>query len=99
MKMMKRNKHEQHDDGRTIADMSRLDNDRSFLNLVKNKKKDNPNQSEVSENRPWEVNKFDIPKEEKKAYILFSILAALGIGLIYIVIFGILIFLFIKLIG
>lgn len=95
---MNKDKRYNDDDGRTIADMSGLDSHGSFSDLFHSHKKKvkEPEQSETDE-KPWEKNKNQMSKEERHHYIMASMLSALGIAMVYIVAFGVLIFLLIKL--
>lgn len=81
------------DDGRTIADMSGVDHPAAFFPKI-------PGDSDVSkkkpescrdDERPWEDN--SLSKEERRAYILGALGAALLIAAIFIAVFGILIWL------
>lgn len=87
------------DDGRTVVDMSDVENPHSLI-MPRFPKKDKP-KSESSENtaddRPWE--NFEFSKDERRSFVLGAMSASALISLIFIVCFGIFIAILVFLIG
>ena len=87
------------DDGRTIADMSGLDFPGAFsFRGVRPKKPELEREGDRSENadRPWEAQKDQFSKSERRMAILGALKAALLIGAAYIVGLGLLIWLMVA---
>ena len=87
------------DDGRTIADMSGLDFPGAFSFRGVRPKKPEPeregNRSETND-RPWEAQKDQFSKSERRMAILGALKAAMLIGAAYIVGLGLLIWLMVA---
>lgn len=81
------------DDGRTIADMSGVDHSSIFFPQISDTSdsRKEHQESRTDDNRQREDNSFS--KEDRRAYILGALSAALLIAAIFIVVFGILIWL------
>ena len=77
------------DDGRTVVDMSDVENPHSLI-MPRFPKKDHPknqNGENVTENRPWE--NFEFTKDERRSFVFGAMSASVLISLIFIVCFGI----------
>ena len=85
------------DDGRTIADMSGLDfpGAFSFRGVRPKKPERGAEQSDLTD-RPWEAQKDQFSKSERRMAILGALKAALLIGSAYIVGLGLLIWLLVA---
>ena len=87
------------DDGRTIADMSGLDFPGAFSFRGVRPKKPQPDRGEERSgemDRPWEVQKDQFSKSERRMAILGALKAAMLIGAAYIVGLGLLIWLMVA---
>ncbi len=86
------------DDGRTIADMSGVERPAMFGHLpssLRREKKEAPEPKDSGgEDRPWED--YSMNRRERTGYVLGALGAALCIGLVYIVVLGLVIFLMVK---
>ncbi len=84
------------DDGRSIADMSGVEQPNLFGFRSPNEpsKKDRANPADSAEEpkqeRPWE-SEPQMPKEDRRAYMLAAVLTALGIGAVFLVGLGLVI--------
>ncbi len=91
-KIDKKDKVYEDDDGRTIADMSGVDHPSSFLPRFPSGDDGKSGHRDISsgeDDRPWENS--SLTKEERRAYILGALGAALLIGGIFIIVLGLLI--------
>ena len=86
------------DDGRTIADMSGLDfpGAFSFRGVRPKKPERGAEQSDLTD-RPWEAQKDQFSRSERRMAILGALKAALLIGLAYLAGLALIIFLLIQL--
>lgn len=85
------------DDGRTIADMSDISRPPMIVPDFSNVKKEKPLNvpEEQPEDKPWE--EAPISKQERRAYVISSIVTALGIGAVFVIAGGLFIFLITRL--
>lgn len=81
------------DDGRSIADMSSVGQPNLFtFRNPKDKKEQAQTPDEDQSERPWEK-KPEMPKEDRRAYVLAAVLTALGVGAVFLVGLGLIIWL------
>lgn len=81
------------DDGRSIADMSSVGQPNLFtFRNPKDKKEQTEIPDEDQSERPWEK-KPEMPKEDRRAYVLAAVLTALGVGAVFLVGLGLIIWL------
>ena len=86
------------DDGRTIVDMSDVDNPHSLFMPRFPKKENKVNEDDSnSENKSWE--NFEFSKDERRTFVLGAMSASALIALIFIACFGIAIAIMVFLIG
>ena len=87
------------DDGRTVVDMSGVENPHSLFmpRFPKKEKPKSENSENGAEERPWE--NFEFSKDERRFFALGAMSASALIALIFIVCFGILIALMVFFIG
>ncbi len=81
------------DDGRSIADMSNVGQPNLFtFRNPKDKNEQAQTPDEDQSERPWEK-KPEMPKEDRRAYVLAAVLTALGVGAVFLVGLGLIIWL------
>ena len=87
------------DDGRTIVDMSGVENPHSLImpRFPEKEKKASDDGENQTEERPWE--NFDLSKDERRSFVLGAMSASALIALIFIACFGIAIALLVFLIS
>jgi len=78
------------DDGRTIADMSSLEQPRIFP--LRKKKASEHSEREGKHNRPWEP-ETPFSKEDRRAYVLAAVASALLIAAVFLAGLGVVIWL------
>lgn len=87
------NKKYDDDDGRSIADMSSVGQPNLFtFRNPKDKNEQAQTPDEDQSERPWEK-KPEMPKEDRRAYVLAAVLTALGVGAVFLVGLGLIIWL------
>ncbi|MBO4338898.1 MAG: hypothetical protein K5755_05695 [Clostridiales bacterium] len=75
------------DDGRTVVDMSGVENPHSLF-MPRFPKKEKPKGEEITpEDRPWE--NFEMSKGERRSFVLGAMSASALIAFIFIAVFGI----------
>ncbi len=87
------------DDGRSIADMSGVGQPNLFTfrsPAEKAERKDRAADADSPDGkdneRPWEKQP-EMPKEDRRAYVLAAVLTALGVGAVFFIVLGLLIWL------
>ncbi len=81
------------DDGRSIADMSSVGQPNLFTFRNPNDRKEQVDAPEEKQpERPWE-SKPEMPKEDRRAYVLAAVLTAVGVGAVFFVGLGLIIWL------
>jgi hypothetical protein len=77
------------DDGRTIVDMSGVENPHSLImpRFPKKEKSNAENNENTSNERSWE--NFEFSKDERRSFVLGAMSASALIALIFIAVFGI----------
>ena len=74
-----------YDDGRSIADMSSIGQPNLFtFRNPKDRKEQVDAPEENQPERPWE-SKPEMPKEDRRAYVLAAVLTAVGVGAVFFV--------------
>ena len=80
------------DDGRVVADMSGIEGPRLLLPRMPGKRRDlslpPPAEEEEQEARPWEKDRDALSPKDRRLYVFAALKAALLIGAVFLICFG-----------